>query len=88
MPVSRTLCGDAFAGPILTDNGGNRYDKERFYHSEISSAEGYLRMAQNKLVVIDVRRLREYAAGHPERAYNVPYPLIVGSNDQDAATFY
>jgi rhodanese-related sulfurtransferase len=78
----------AIAAPIPTDDNGNRYDKPRYYHSEMSSAEAYLAMMQNKLVVIDVRRLREYAAGHPERAYNVPYPHIVNSRDQDPETFY
>jgi len=86
--VSATICGIALAAPIPTDDNGNRYDKPRYYHSEISSAEGYLAMMQNKLVVIDVRRLREHAAGHPERAYNVPYPHITGSGDQDPSVFY
>lgn len=88
--IAASLCivSSVFAAPITTDDGGNRYDKERYYHSEISSAEGYLAMMQNKVVIVDVRRLREYAAGHPERAYNVPYPHIVGTRDQDAAVFY
>ena len=67
---------------------GNRYDLERYYNSEISAAEAYLEMMQNKSVLIDVRRLREYAAGHPERAYNVPYPHIVEKNDQNPLTLY
>ena len=67
---------------------GNRYNKDRVYNSEISAAETYLDMMQNKVTVIDVRRLREYAAGHPDRAYNVPYPHIVGSGDQNSTDFY
>lgn len=67
---------------------GNRYDLPREYHSEISPAKAYLEMKTQKSVLIDVRRLREYAAGHPEKAFNVPYPHIVGSNDQDASTAY
>jgi rhodanese-related sulfurtransferase len=70
------------------DNVGNRYFKDRQYNAEISASETYLDMMQNKVTVIDVRRLREYAAGHPERAYNIPYPHIVGSRDQNASTFY
>lgn len=33
---------------------------------------------QPKPVLIDVRTLREYAGGHPEKAYNVPFPNITG----------
>lgn len=67
---------------------GNRYNRERFYNSEISNSEAYLAMMQNTAVILDVRTLREYSAGHPERAYNVPYPNIYGGNDQDPAVFY
>jgi rhodanese-related sulfurtransferase len=86
--ISLSVATLTSAAPIPTDDNGNRYDKERFYHSEISSAEAYLAMMQNKLVIIDVRRLREYAAGHPERAYNVPYPHIYGGRDQNPQDFY
>jgi rhodanese-related sulfurtransferase len=61
---------------------GSRYDLPREYKSEISSAKAYLEMNTEKAVLIDVRRLREYAAGHPEKAFNVPYPHKVESNDQ------
>ena len=67
---------------------GNRYDLPREYKSEISSARAYLDMNTEKAVLIDVRRLREYAAGHPEKAFNVPYPHIVNSNDQDPSVAY
>lgn len=86
----------AYAGIAAAE--GNRYDLERFYESEISAAQAYLEMENSKghdhqhrhapAVLIDVRRLREYAAGHPEDAYNIPYPHIVDSNDQDPAVFY
>jgi rhodanese-related sulfurtransferase len=76
----------SIAGYAVAD--GNRYDRDRQYNSEISSAEAYLAMMQNNAVILDVRRLREYAAGHPERAYNVPYPNIVNSGDQSAEDFY
>jgi rhodanese-related sulfurtransferase len=48
--------------------------------------------------MIDVRRLSEYRAGHPinyntddpdyQHAYNVPYPNIIGSGDQEPQVFY
>ena len=61
---------------------GSRYDLPREYQSEISSAKAYLEMKDQNAVLLDVRRLREYAAGHPERAFNVPYPHKIDSNDQ------
>lgn len=87
-----------FASPVLAD--GNRYNQPRMYHSEISVAQAYLAMehskgwnnnankGQPKPVLIDVRTLREYAAGHPEDAHNIPFPNIYGSADQDPAVFY
>jgi rhodanese-related sulfurtransferase len=69
-----------FSGQSLAE--GSRYDLPREYHSEISSARAYLEMKTEDAVLIDVRRLREYAAGHPEKAFNVPYPHKVDSNDQ------
>lgn len=93
------------AGPQALADEGNRYNKERLYHSEISAAQAFREMNKGKWVargqvdatapvLVDVRRLREYAAGHPVAAYNVPYPHIVGSDGdadympQDPATFY
>ena len=67
---------------------GNRYNRDRQYQSEISSSEAYQAMMRNEAVILDVRTLREYSAGHPERAYNVPYPNIYGGRDQDPAAFY
>jgi rhodanese-related sulfurtransferase len=83
---------------------GNRYNLERFYHSEISAAQAYLEMkgaghqrnhqgklhkGRAKAVLIDVRSMEEYAAGHPEKSYNIPYPRVcVGCDPQPEATFY
>ena len=67
---------------------GNRYDLPREYVSEISPAKAYLEMKKEESILIDVRRLREYAAGHPEKAFNVPFPHKVDSNDQTASTAY
>jgi hypothetical protein len=50
-----------------TDDDGNRYNRDRQYHSEISATEAYQSIMQNKGILIDVRTLREHAAGHPVR---------------------
>lgn len=93
MLINRKLLGCACAGVALMAMGtaqadGNRYDRDRYYHKEISVSEAYLAMehskgwdnranrGQPKPVLIDVRTLTEYAAGHPEDAYNVPFPRL------------
>jgi rhodanese-related sulfurtransferase len=76
----------SFSGQSLAE--GSRYDLPREYLSEISSAKAYLEMNTEEAVLVDVRRLREHAAGHPEKAFNVPYPHVVGSNDQDKGVAY
>ncbi len=79
----------AMAGQsAVAEDFGNRYNKPRSYAGEISASDAYMEMMQNKRVVIDVRTLREYSAGHAERAFNVPYPNIVAKGDQDPAVFY
>jgi rhodanese-related sulfurtransferase len=73
----------------LADDDGNRYNRDRQYASEISSADAYQLMMLNMATVLDVRSRQEYAAGHPERAYNIPYPRIdSGLPNQDPTTFY
>jgi rhodanese-related sulfurtransferase len=76
---------------------GNRYYFERFYPSEISPAKTFLDMEAGNTVVIDVRRVREYYAGHPyaadapagyKHAYHVPYPHIYVRNEQTPQDFY
>ena len=77
-----------FAGQVSADSlPGSRYALERYYKSEISVSEAYLAMEHSKdfrhakgpkPVMIDVRSLREYASGHPDDAYNVPYPSVTG----------
>ncbi len=65
---------------------GNRYARERLYHSEVTVAEAY-RLTQEdngilnrnglpRAVLLDVRSIPEYVAGHPEGAVSVPYPRI------------
>ena len=64
------------------------------YHSQISPAEAFLDTVVNRgkwtdpssrPVIIDVRSLPEYKAGHPEHAYNVPYPFIYQFCDERRA---
>jgi rhodanese-related sulfurtransferase len=89
----------AITGPVSAE--GNRYDYERYYQREISASEAYLAMehskdfknvpGQAKPVLVDVRTLREYASGHPEDAYNIPFPIITGVTPevtQDPNKFY
>ena len=82
----------SIAGQVSAD--GNRYNGDRYYKSEISVSEAYLEMEYGKghgksknhslkPVLIDVRSLREYASGHPEDAYNVPYPYIYKAPSSD-----
>lgn len=100
MKPAKSLAAIAVAAAVTASTyavaDGNRYDRERFYHSEISNSEAYLAMMQNKAVILDVRTLREYSAGHPERAYNVPFPLLTNDSaplpasriTQDPGDFY
>jgi rhodanese-related sulfurtransferase len=88
----------AFASQVSAE--GNRYGQPRVYHSEMSVAAAYLAMehskgwdnransGQPKPVLIDVRTLREYAAGHPEDAHNIPFPRIEPGQNQDPAVYY
>jgi rhodanese-related sulfurtransferase len=88
----------AFAAASQASADGNRYDRDRYYHSEISVAQAYLWMehskdfknvpGQAKPVLVDVRSLAEYAGGHPEDAYNIPFPRIYSGTDQDPVEFY
>ncbi len=73
-----------------------------YYHSEISPAEAYLdtvdrrgkwdkigkrwRQHVRRPVILDVRSTAEYEAGHPERAFNVPYPYIQQTCDAAGRT--
>lgn len=65
---------------------GNRFGDPRNYHSEISAAKAYLltnhdqgnvtKSAFSNAVIIDVRTVEEYRAGHPPKAFNIPFPHI------------
>ncbi len=75
-------------------DGGNRFNMKRDYLAEISAAKAYLltkgdehehgerhngNNGDQKVVIIDVRSIEEYAVGHPDDAYNIPYPNIYGA---------
>jgi rhodanese-related sulfurtransferase len=76
---------------LLRADGNRYYSLTRDYKSEISVSDAYLAMEHSKdyknvskgpkPVLIDVRAMSEYAAGHPEDAYNVPYPHIKKPGD-------
>jgi rhodanese-related sulfurtransferase len=72
----------ALAGSVQADTTGNRYGYPVLYKSEISSAAAWdliNKGGRPKPVILDVRRVEEYAAGHPKGAYSVPFPHVTGS---------
>lgn len=65
------------------------------YHSEISPAEAFVDTVvkrgswssqSQQPVIVDVRSLAEYKAGHPENAINAPYPYIQQTCDGQGRT--
>jgi rhodanese-related sulfurtransferase len=66
---------------------GNRYGLPQIYQSEISAAEAYIVTNNDKghkngndyagAVIIDVRSIPEHVAGHPPKAYNIPFPHVL-----------
>ena len=73
---------------------GNRYGYPVLYQSEISAAKAWLDVSEEKAhdhhnhgqhhqgkkpVILDVRRVEEYIAGHPPGAYSIPFPHVSGS---------
>ncbi len=63
----------------------NRYGNPTLYLSDISSAKAWYNVSKNKdengkkPVIIDVRRVEEYIAGHPVGALSIPFPHVTGS---------
>lgn len=86
--------------PATADTTGNRYGYPVLYQSEISAPEAWQSFWQNRKqadplnrpVIIDVRRIEEYVAGHPQGAFSVPFPHVTGSptiaDDDGAASGY
>lgn len=65
------------------DTTGNRYGYPVLYQSEVSSAKAWLDFktlkGKNKPVILDVRRIEEYVAGHPPGSVSIPFPHVTGS---------
>lgn len=66
-----------------------------YYSAEISPAQAFLETVvkrgrwsdpSKQAVILDVRSLAEYEAGHPEHAYNVPWPYIHHECNADGRT--
>lgn len=101
---SSLLIGLGFVNMALAntdDLTGNRYGYPVLYHSEISSAKAWLDVQKShrrhdndndeqlKPVILDVRRIEEFVAGHPVGAYSIPFPHITGSpSEADDSTDY
>jgi rhodanese-related sulfurtransferase len=95
--IAVVVTATASADVVATADGNRYYSLPRYYESEISVSEAYLAMEHSKdykhakgpkPVLIDVRSLREYASGHPEDAYNVPYPMVSGLGGDPAQDPY
>lgn len=72
------------------DTTGNRYGFPVLYHSDISSAGAWVNVSGRKKValsngrklkpvILDVRRVEEYVAGHPPGSISIPFPHVTGS---------
>ena len=48
-------------------------------HPRISATEAHHRMREDGYVYLDVRTAEEFALGHPQGAYNVPFLLNAGA---------
>lgn len=74
------------------DTTGNRYGYPVLYKSDISSAEAWRLVSEDdsaEPIILDVRRVEEYVAGHPVGAYSIPFPHVTKSPtkaDDDGAT--
>ncbi|MDD1650376.1 MAG: rhodanese-like domain-containing protein [Methylococcaceae bacterium] len=65
------------------DTTGNRYGYPVLYQSDVSSAKAWLdvssKKGKNRPVILDVRRIEEYVAGHPPGSISIPFPHVTGS---------
>lgn len=97
--ISMTLIASLSAATTASADLGSRYGLPQVYASDVSSAEAYLLTSHDRghkysrhhknPVIIDVRRVSEYVAGHPPGAYSVPFPHVDGSpNAANDATDY
>lgn len=61
------------------DVSQNRWNEEAKQHDDdIGDSEH----SRKKPVILDVRRIEEYVAGHPVGAYSIPFPHVTGSPSQ------
>lgn len=78
--VSTVICAVLFQGQAQAE--GNRYDLERKYARDISAAAAYMALFHDGLdreaVIIDVRDVDEYSAGHVKDAFSIPFPHVIG----------
>jgi len=89
-----TIGALALSPAMADESTGNRYGYPVLYQSEISAAKAWLDVSPNKsddhdkhgehreakkAVILDVRRVEEYVAGHPPGAYSIPFPHVSGS---------
>lgn len=79
-----------FATTVYAEEPPCPFDESRsglcgYYKSQISPAEAFVNAVlkqgrwskpSERSVILDVRSTPEYKAGHPEGAYNVPYPFV------------
>ena len=88
--LAAALAAAAIAGAAQAQEPPCPFNENRsglcgYYHSEISPAQAFVDTVaargkwsdpSRRPVILDVRSTPEYKAGHPEHAYNVPYPYI------------
>lgn len=79
------LCLTAMIFSVPAVAEGNRYGFPREYKSDISPVVAHQELTKNKkAVLIDVRSVEEFAAGHPPMADHIPYPTARGRGRDDA----
>ena len=65
---------------------GNRYKLPRAYQADVSPAAAYLEQQRDaRTVIIDVRTIGEFVAGHAPQTYSIPFPRILGTSKDDPA---
>ena len=62
----------------VSHNGWNELEAKEHDDHENGESEH----SQKKPVILDVRRVEEYVAGHPVGAYSIPFPHVTGSPAQ------
>jgi len=79
------LTGNRYGYPVLYESeisaasawlhtSQNKWNKAKPHAPNIDSS-----VKDKKPVILDVRRIEEYVAGHPPGAYSIPFPHVTGS---------